>query len=159
MTERDATEAQHKRFKSHLGTPEILKHSDQFTSGVPDASISWKVATTWLEYKMLDHSQIVFDELREDQLMQLFRLEQQCQRSWCVAWQKGKRDKVAQTLIYRPSFLLKKHRLWKEGIAVPEIVPKEFHESMNVHCLWTEGVLRLRTFDYDAVATLIKMTH
>jgi hypothetical protein len=38
-------------FKKHLRGCIVLRHEDHFTAGIPDASITWKKRTTWLEAK------------------------------------------------------------------------------------------------------------
>lgn len=41
-----------KALRESLNNAVIFRHEDQFTSGVPDISITWKGYTTWLEVKL-----------------------------------------------------------------------------------------------------------
>lgn len=50
MTEAKLSSACLKRLKNHLENSVIFKHNDSFTSGIPDASITWKICL-WLEFK------------------------------------------------------------------------------------------------------------
>lgn len=40
-------------FNRSLNGAVVLKHTDQFTSGVPDLSVTWGGATTWIEVKVV----------------------------------------------------------------------------------------------------------
>lgn len=52
MTETQLKARLIRTLRASLNNAVIFRHEDQFTSGIPDISITWKGYTTWLEVKL-----------------------------------------------------------------------------------------------------------
>jgi len=52
MTETQLKAKLTKTLRASLNNAVIFRHEDQFTSGVPDISVTWEGFTTWLEVKL-----------------------------------------------------------------------------------------------------------
>ena len=133
---------------------EVLHHQDRFSSGYPDTSVSWNGFTSWVEFKFLGLEESLHGPLREDQLLQLIRLEKQSAcRAWIVVFRKTRLEE--RTDIYRPT------RLVSHGVKL-ELKASEKYSGLgpsNLVALWDTGVVSLSGLQYDAVASLIKLTH
>lgn len=132
MTEKDLTATCRRELQQGLAGALVLKHNDRMTSGIPDVSVSWKNATTWLEFKI--HSV----KWRPGQLETCVQLERQTQRCWIVVYDRW------DTTIYRPS-------RW----------PVEVDCSVFFHSgeLWGCGAVKLGGHNHKAIVQLVKETH
>lgn len=127
-------------------------HQDKFTGGIPDSSLTWDHADSWLEFKLLDPNQSVHDRLKKTQHVELMRLERQTGRAWVVAWRKANVRKLVtpKTEIYAPSALF--------GGRVPIVRERTTHERL-LQDLRAYGVAQLEGFDHDALVALLRATH
>lgn len=157
MVERDLTERQMKALNEGLTTPRlVLKHADQYTSGIPDVSVHWNGHSSWLENKLLEPSQTVHDELAVIQLETCIDLEQSCAgRCWVVCYVRGvpRRGAEPHTLIYRPTFLR------RGRVPQPEETFLRLDQFNLRGSLWSKGVIRLSGHAHDSVVSLIWQTH
>jgi hypothetical protein len=64
----------------------ILKHSDRFTSGIPDLTISVKGHTTWFEIKYVRKGSSLEKELQPLQKFTCRQLWTATERCWIVAY-------------------------------------------------------------------------
>lgn len=80
---------------------EIIKHRDMVSGGIPDLSITWRVATTWVELKVLDWHEQLVDHIRPLQVPRLRSLSYNTnyRHAWLVAYRFGDRPQLE---IYRP---------------------------------------------------------
>jgi hypothetical protein len=118
-------------------------HQDKFTAGIPDSSVTWNYADSWLEFKLLNRGQSVHDRLKATQLVELMKLERQTGRAWVLVWRKG----LAETTFYTPSALFAGR------------VPASHHDGDILAALRTFGAFTVEGFNHDALVTLIKTTH
>lgn len=131
----------------------IYKHNDRSTGGIPDTSITWCDADSWLEFKRLEHGESIHEELEELQLTELVKIEQQTHRAWVIAFRKGRRrNEIAETIIYRPSALL--HGRVPIMAQVEMAKPEQVTQLLSV---W--GVAVFIGAHYGAIAALIHKTH
>jgi hypothetical protein len=66
---------------------EATKHSDQFTSGIPDVTLAWNGFTSWVECKLLRPGTSPDSEIKEDQLVKLTGLQLATKgRAWFMCW-------------------------------------------------------------------------
>lgn len=52
MTETKLKAILTRKLRKDLSGAVVLRHEDQYSSGIPDISITWKGSTTWLEVKL-----------------------------------------------------------------------------------------------------------
>lgn len=52
MTEASVARSLIKALKVEMPGSVVIKHADQFTSGIPDLSVTWSGRTVWLELKV-----------------------------------------------------------------------------------------------------------
>lgn len=138
MTERSVNESLIKVLRQELLGCVIIKHADRFTAGVPDMSVSWGGATTWLELKLL-RTGTVLGQLPQAQLVMCAKLEMATNRCWIVVYDM----KQKLTLIYRPTTLINRR-------TIPIV------ENYGV---WRNGVIKFDQFDHHEVAELIQQSH
>lgn len=81
----------------------VYKHHDRSTKGMPDTSVTWRGATTWLEFKVLRHGESIYKQLDPLQLIELVKIEQAGSYAWVVAL----RHPENTTEIYRPTWLVR----------------------------------------------------
>lgn len=156
MTERDHEKAQMRAFETAMPGSLVWKINDHVTGGQPDLEVNWRNATSKLELKVLRKTQTIHDVWEDQrQLHTCWRYEQTTGRCWVVAYRHRSEFFQPVTRIYRPAKLL------HEGL--PQ--PSQTHEFMVCRgmdlltTLWHDGVLELTGWDYQAVATLVRMTH
>jgi hypothetical protein len=150
MQEKDANGKARDFIRKECVHAKVYKHNDRATKGMPDTSVTWADATSWLEFKMLHGEESIHNELDPIQLVELVRLEQQCHRAWVVAYRKGNKHVGDSLTIYRPTALLRGE--------VP--VAKELTLHVNIlRDLRVFGVARFEGLDHAAVVALIKATH
>ena len=67
MTESQKTNAFLKKVQAMLPDAVIFKHNDRITAGIPDASISRKGTTMWIEFKdgtkIPEHQRLIADRM------------------------------------------------------------------------------------------------
>jgi hypothetical protein len=150
MQEKDANGKARDAIRKDCARAKVYKHNDRQTKGMPDTSVTWAGATSWLEFKMLHGDEDVHNELDPLQLVECVRLEQQCARAWVVAYRKATKTQGEYLTIYRPTALL--HSVMP--------VAKEWstHDTV-LRDLRTFGVAKFQGFDHAAVVSLIKATH
>lgn len=155
--ERSLTDRLMETLEAGLPKSRVIKHSDRFTSGIPDVSCSWRHATSWLEIKRLKPTEIVFDQLDPDQLVECFKLQRACDRAWVIAYQQPRRgsNDDGATLIYSPKFLMQ-HKDSRNGLLLH---PDHVDTDVDVRKLWEQGVLHFRGYNHESVMTLIAKTH
>jgi hypothetical protein len=154
--ERSHTDALIRELKTSLPKSRMLKHSDRFTTGIPDLTCSWNHATSWLEIKRLKATEIIFDQLDQDQLLEGYKLQIACDRAWVIAFQAPRIiDKTGHTWIYSPRFLFT-HRESRNGSLLH---PERIDDVVDVRKLWEQGVLHLAGYNYESIVTLITKTH
>lgn len=136
--------------KELTGPLRIYKHNDRGTKGMPDMTVTWSLATSWLEFKMLQGDENVHNELDPLQLVELVRLERAGGRAWVIAYRKPTRTQEGYLTIYQPTALMNNQ----------QPVAKEWSTHENVlRDLRLFGVVKFRGFDHAAVVALIKATH
>ncbi len=150
MQEKDANGKARDFIRKECVRAKVYKHNDRQTKGMPDTSVTWSEATSWLEFKMLHGDESVHNELDPLQLVELVRLEQQCHRAWVIAYRKATKTQDEYLTIYRPTALLSNQ--------AP--IAREWSLHANVlRDLRTFGVAKFKGFDHAAVVALIKQTH
>jgi len=157
MNERAFTTAAHRELHRVLTGPvEITKHSDRFTSDIPDSSIGWNGNTTWVEFKRLQPAGTIWDEIRIGQVIKLIALERSCRHAWAVAYRLQNSKHAAETLIYRPSALL--NATGQELTPQPHLVhPDHFIDISNT--LRVHGVCAFKGHNHRALCSLLEETH
>lgn len=134
----------------------LWKINSMTQGGLPDLEIAWHGHTTKIEFKLLKGAETIHQKWEDQrQLLTLVRYEQQTQRSWAVAFQKGKKKKYDDqdsTIIYKPSSLLN-DQLPMAQWADP-MKPVEFLQD-----LWNNGAIRFEGFNHRAIAELVRQTH
>ena len=129
----------------------IYKHKDAATHGMPDTSITWHAATTWIEFKRLDAKlRTVVRALRANQLAELVKLERAGQRAWVVAYDLH----TATTHLYRPSMLI---GVTPDTLVIP-LPSREVLPTLLEH-LWRDGVVVCPGISHHPLLTLIAHTH
>ena len=130
----------------------VWKHADRFTAGIPDSSVTWNGADSWLEFKLLGPNESIHDQLKTVQLVELVRVERQTGRAWVVAYRKGSRNglEAPSVTFWRPTALLD----GKEPIAQTYASGYDFLERLQEY-----GVATWEGHDHAAVALLIRLTH
>lgn len=126
------------------------KHADRFTAGIPDCTFTWAGATSWLEFKHLDPSESIHDQLDKIQLVELLKLQAACHRAWVIAFRRANRSVGPVTVIYAPS------ALWHDQ--VPSARERSTHEHV-LRDLSAHGVALFDGHDYGAIVSLIHQTH
>jgi hypothetical protein len=127
-------------------------HGNAFAKGRPDSTFVWGGYTSWLEFKLLEPTESIHDQLDPLQLVELVKLERACARSWVVAFRKPKKGDVGSIEIYQP------HRLRGNAVpASPVLEPTEYKNALRD--LRTYGIISRPEFDYRLLAELLLQTH
>lgn len=125
----------------------VYKHKDSATLGMPDTSVTLASFTSWLEYKRLT-SDNIHDELKDNQLAELIRLEISGHRAWVIAY--DVRRSSLRTLVFRPTALRNKQQ--------PDTTQRSTHDDI-LHHLVTRGVAVFEGHDHSVVVELLRRTH
>jgi hypothetical protein len=75
MTEAQYTKRYLDECKQEMPGSVVMKHSDRFTSGIPDASITYKGTTRWYEFKKWSYDWL--DKLDQLQLHRMIQLQKE----------------------------------------------------------------------------------
>jgi len=152
MKESDYNHKQVQRLLTACPHAVYYKHADKFTRGIPDSTLTWAGPTSWLEFKLLDPVESIHAQLDPVQLVELIKLEQQCQRAWVIAFRRPRRSPMRdeRLVIYRPTFLF--------GERVPRALEYSSAETV-LRDLRLHGVASFGEIDYDVVVRLVHETH
>lgn len=102
MKERDYSVKVMTTAQKALRGSEVIKHSDRFTAGVPDISISWIGFTNWIEDKVIRGKQTLRSVIGPDQILQCTRLATATDgRCWIVVFDEA----LQRTTIWLPRML------------------------------------------------------
>ena len=160
MNERAFTTAAHREIHRVLHSPQlpvdITKHSDRFTSDIPDSAIAWNGNTTCVEFKRLQPAGNIWDEIRIGQVLKLIALERSTGHAWAVAYRLKNRRHDEETLIYRPTALLS--ATGAQLTPQPHLTHPDHFCDIGL-CLRMYGVASFQGHNHRALVSLLEETH
>lgn len=101
MTERTLTTKLMATLKRGLRGTLILKHSDRWTNGIPDLSVSYLGSTFWFEIKFLRRGRKLTEIIDGTQTLVCHQLENTTGRCWFVVYE----EHPKRTSIWQPRIL------------------------------------------------------
>lgn len=152
MRESSLDSRQREYLRLRLPGAVVRKYNDRTTIGIPDSSVTWYHADSWIEFKVLKIGESIHGAFEPGQLPELIKIAHQTHRAWVLAWRAPlKRKKfLGETVIWDPIRLM----AGKEPLPASYRGYDEVLRELQVH-----GVYACEGVDFRPLLYLIHKTH